>query len=128
MESFDVTQLGPGEKLMVETESGSTYHLKAETKPELLSKAGNLFRGLRATRESDHQIEGRPEIIEDEPAFLIIRSGQSDGVLRSGDCMEIIWDRDHPDSKKDWDIQFGPKFHPLTTSGIVGIELVPVEE
>lgn len=128
MERFNLTQLKPGEKLLVTTEEGSTYHLEAETAPEPVSEVGILFRGLRATRESDHAIVGRPEAIEDEPAILITPGGESDGILQAGDSLQIIWDSDHPESKKEWDIQFGPKFHPLRTSRIVDIELVPVQE
>lgn len=127
MERYNLTQLKPGETLLVTTESGSTYHLQAETVLEPVGGTGSLFRGLRATRESDHAIVGRPEAIENEPALLFTQSGEPDGVLQSGDSMELIWDREHPDSG-NWDIQFGLKFHPLITSRIIGIELVPVEE
>lgn len=128
METFDLKLLCPGEILSVRTETGSTYHLLAETAPESLSEAGILFKGFRATRNSDHDIAGRPEKINNEPALLITHSGESNGVLRTGDCMELVWDRDHPESRKSWDIQFGPKFNPLTTSRIVDIKLVPVSE
>lgn len=128
MERFNLTQLKPGETLIVTTESGSTYHLQAETVLEPVGRTGSLFRGLRATRESDHAIVGRSEAIENEPALLFAQSGEPDGVLRTGEAMKIAWDRDHPESKSSWDIQFGPKFHPVATSRIIGIELVPVEE
>jgi len=128
MEKFDVSELRPGEKLLVKTETGSVYHLEAETVPERLSEVANLFKGFMATRESEHHIEGRPEMIERERVLLIIRSGRTDGVLQTGDFIELVWDRDHPDSRDSWDIQFGPKFHPLYTSDVVDIEFVPVEE
>src|SRR5579884_2323678 len=121
MEQYDLSKLKPGEKLIVETESGSFYHLEAETKPERLSEYANLFTGLIATRKSNHEIEGRPQLIEDEHAKVIIRSGRTDDEMRVGNFMEIMWDVDHPVSKHDWDIQLGPKFHPLTTSHIVDI-------
>ena len=118
MESFEIARLNQGEQLLV----------KAETAPESLTESQILFRGFRATRESDHDIEGGSELIENEPSILGIRSGDADGVLRAGDRLEISWDCDHPDSKGSWNIQFGPKFHPLTTSRIVDIELVSTEE
>jgi len=127
MERFDVTKLVPGEKILVTTKTGSTYHLQAETAPAPVGESQHLFKGLRATRESDHDIEGKPEAIENEPALLVIRSDEV-GVLEAGERMEIVWDRDHPESRSSWDIQFGPKFHPLTTSRIVNIEHIPVQE
>ena len=127
MERFDLVELEPGEELLVTTETESTYHLLAESALETVGETRNLFRGLRLTRESDHDINGRPELIENEPAILITRSGDLSGILRTGDTLDLRWDFDHPESKS-WDRQFGPKFQPLYTSRIVGIELVPVQE
>jgi hypothetical protein len=125
MEKFNVTELKIGEKILIKTETGSTYHLEAENIPEPIGESQYLFGGLRATRESDHDIVGRPELIENEAALLVIR-GDEPGVLQAGEQMEVIWDSDHPDSKADWDIQFGPKFHPVTTSRILDIQFIPV--
>jgi len=127
MESFDLTQLKKGEELLVTTESGSIYHLFAETAPESLGRGKHLIRGLRATRDSDHPISGDPELIENEPAVVQPFSSGGPGILEAGHGMQILWDRDHPESR-NWDMQFGPVFQPLTTARIVGIELIPVKE
>ena len=127
MESFDLTKLSLGEKLLITTETGSTYHFKAETTPVPVNEDGSIFRGLRATRESAHNLDGRPEAIENDPALLFVGSEEPGSVLQAGDAMQIDWDRTHPTSK-EWDMQFGPLFHKFTTSRIIGIELVPVED
>lgn len=128
MESFDFSELKPGDKLLVKTETGSIYHLDAEIAPDCRSEAGNLFGGFIITRESDHHFASRPEWIEKEHSLIIIRSGRDGSELRAGDYMEVIWDKDHPDSKENWDIQFGPRFHTFATSRVVDIEFVPVQE
>ena len=84
MESFDLTQLKKGEELLVTTESGSIYHLFAETAPESLGRGKHLIRGLRATRDSDHPISGDPELIENEPAVVQPFSSGGPGILEAG--------------------------------------------
>ena len=128
MDTYPVRELKQGETLLIKTEAGSTYRLLAETTPEVMDERERLFRGFRATRESDHQISGTPEAIDNEPTILMLRPRETDGVLRAGDYVELMWDRDHPENIKEWDIQFGPKFHNITTSKILDVEIVPAPE
>ncbi|HET7529162.1 MAG TPA: hypothetical protein VFJ84_02970 [Candidatus Saccharimonadales bacterium] len=123
MERFHFKDLKPGESLRVETEAGSIYTLIGEVPPERVG--GNMFRGFRVTRESNHDLNGYPfgpdaSHISDEPACVELHS-PDEGVMIVGHRMEVLPDILHEEADGQ------RKFANFVTSGITNIELISPE-